>query len=255
MVRQCVICKAKTGCGLILKQVPEKNLVLRKFILNAIDRITLLHSKHVIYLCSNHYPQIQNPALKNPLPSSALSSPVSVVPRAIRPKSPSSVPTPSSPASLNTVSQVTSSSTALTNSRQSSPSCDATPLSMTVSPKSPIVVSSVQLQLQTAKQKIKKLQAINKQKNVVIHRLRRKTAEMESGYMAPTFEEQCRDNLEDPLLSVVLDHVKNKNKSSQSHRYSISVVRPKTMKLLRSMMIKQHNLSEQKHILKENLGS
>lgn len=62
MVRQCVTCKTKTGSGLKLKKVPENDVGLREVILNSINKIILFHSQQSIYLCSVHYPQIQNPS-------------------------------------------------------------------------------------------------------------------------------------------------------------------------------------------------
>lgn len=84
---------------------------------------------------------------------------------------------------------------------------------------------------------------MNKNKNVVIHRLRLKNKELEEQKRGPTFAELCKNNINEPLLSVVLDHVKNKDKPDQARRYSletkrfalsIQYVSPKAMRLLRS---------------------
>lgn len=255
MVRQCIICKTKNGCGLVLKQVPNGNdSGMRELILNAIDRITLLHTQQAIYLCSTHYPQIQNPFLTSPLESSAFSSSSSFVQSN---SSPSSTHVSSSSTSRNTFSPSIA-STPLSSTRQISPSSvpsnvsaltstaasshASTSASSSLRARSSSIIE-LQIQLQRANDEVKKLREINKRKNVAIHRFRTKNAQLEQAQnQVPSFEELCKQKLEEPLLSVVLDHVKNKGKPAQAHRYrvetkrfalSLQYISPKAMRLLR----------------------
>lgn len=103
-------------------------------------------------------------------------------------------------------------------------------------------VSNLLHQLELAKTRIKKLVQSNRCKNTTIFRLRKELKVLRKKKDPPSFEKTCMNNLNEPLLSIVLDQLRNKSKPLQARRYrqetkkftmSVQFLSNKTVRLLR----------------------